>query len=364
VKRTSQIFKWFRSIDKLTFFLVLIISAIGLTLVASAGPAIAQKVGLPRAYFIKNHIFYLSISLVLMVIFSCFSREQIQKISGIALIIVVIFVICTLLQDSGIKGAKRWIRLFGFSLQPSEFLKPFFCVVCASFLSLNTKNLMYVAIMYSTISALLLLQPDFGMFVMISIIFFTAVFTSRVHILFMSIFLLIFFIVVTFAYLFIPHVQYRVNNFFNSSAGDNFQTQKAKESMLNGGLFGIGPSEGKVKLILPDAHTDFIFSVAAEEFGLICTMTILALYFTLIIHNFLRFLKFQDEFCIIASFAITTYFAMQALINIGVNLALLPTKGMTLPFISYGGSSVLASGIAIGIILSLSKKSYILSLKN
>jgi cell division protein FtsW len=208
------------------------------------------------------------------------------------------------------------------------------------------------------ISSLLLLQPDFGMFIIISIIFFSQLFVSRINIVFFPILLLIFTAITIGSYVTIPHVKHRINNFFDKKVGDNFQVQKAMESFSRGKLYGVGPAEGKVKLNLPDAHTDFIFSVAGEEFGFALTFSIILLYFILIIHNILKFYKFNNEFILIAATGIIIHISAQILINISVNLHLLPTKGMTLPFISYGGSSMLSSGISIGILMAFSKKKY------
>ena len=356
--RSYAWFKWLRSIDKVTLVLTLVIASIGIVLITSSGPVIARKIGLAQNHFIKSHAFNLCLSVVLMIVCSCLSDTQIKSFCKILFILFILLTVLTLLKSSGIKGSKRWINFFGFSLQPSEFLKPFFSVFCALLLSQSIKKFVYVIFFYLLISAILLLQPDFGMFVLISIIFLTATFVSRVNIFFVPMLLCAFLIIATCAYFYIPHVKRRIDNFANKESSANFQVKKAAESISSGGLKGVGPSQGRVKLNLPDAHTDFIFSVAAEEFGFVLTFSIITLYFALFMRNISRFYLINDEFKCIASACIIIYLASQTLINIGVNLHLLPTKGMTLPFISYGGSSLMSCGTAVGMLLALSKTSY------
>lgn len=359
MKRNYAALNWFRSIDKITFFLVLVLIVIGSVLITSSSPVIAKKIGIASSYhFIYNQALNVLLSLFLMVFFSCLSQTQVKKLSSILLVILVLLIIITLFKSSNIKGSKRWISIFGFSLQPSEPIKPFFAIVSAWLISSNIKNCKYVMAIYLTISSLLLLQPDFGMFIIVSVIFFSQLFVSRINIIFFPALLLIFLVIIFGAYTTIPHVKHRIDNFFDKKVGDNFQVQKAMESFSRGGLYGVGPAEGKVKLHLPDAHTDFIFSVAGEEFGFVLTFSVVFIYFYLITHNILKSCTIQDGFTLIAITGIVTYIAAQALINISVNLHLLPTKGMTLPFISYGGSSMLSSGISIGILLAFSRKKY------
>lgn len=343
----------------MTLLIVSILIIIGMSLIASASPAIAMKIGFINHYqFIHNHTLNIILGYSMIVFFSCLSTQELKILCTFFLGVMIILTFVTLLKSTNIKGAKRWISIVGFSLQPSEFIKPTFSVFCAWILSNNPRNCLYASFCYLGITLLLLLQPDFGMFVTVSIIFFSIIFLSRTTIFLIPVFMSIFSIIVLTSYLTIPHVKYRVDNFFNSKGENNFQVQKATESLARGGLLGVGPSEGKVKMHLPDAHTDFIFSVAGEEFGLVLTLSIVILYLLLIITNLSKISDLENEFSMLAGMGIISYLGAQCLINISVNLNLIPTKGMTLPFISYGGSSMISSGMAIGIMLALTRKKY------
>lgn len=352
--------QWLRKIDKISLLIVFIIITIGAVLIASAGPVVAKKIGLPLNHFIYNQAINISLGTFLLILFSCLNEKQIKALSLLALFIILILILYTLFKSADIKGAKRWLNIFGFSLQPSEFLKPFFAVVSAWLITNYLGNYKIALVIYLFASLLLLLQPDFGMFVILSIIFFSQLFISPIKLIYFPILCSIFFIIGIGAYLTIPHVHQRIDNFLYASSGDNFQIQKAMEAFAKSGLTGVGPAEGKVKMHLPDSHTDFIFAVAGEEFGFILTFIIILLYASLILRNILIYSRKENKFAVMAFTGIISYLAAQVLINISVNLHLLPTKGMTLPFISYGGSSFLASSISIGIILALNKREYII----
>ena len=260
-----------------------------------------------------------------------------------------------------IKGAQRWVHLPGFSLQPSEFAKPAFIVVAAWFVAKQKDNPIYpgtkiAAVIYGILASLLVLQPDMGMTFIVTSCFITIIFMAGLP--FRIIFLLLGFAVsaATAAYFTLSHVKSRVDRFLNPESGDTFQIERSLEAFKNGGIFGTGPGQGTVKLTIPDAHADFIFSVAGEELGLFFIIIIVALYGAILLKGFNRIMDSENMFVILAAGGILTMFGLQALIHMGSSLSLLPTKGMTLPFISYGGSSLLSMSVAFGMVLALTRR--------
>jgi cell division protein FtsW len=259
-----------------------------------------------------------------------------------------------------VKGATRWINIGGFSYQPSEFMKPFFAVVTGWILSLHYyeefPSFKVCFMLFISVAALLIIQPDFGMLVMVSAVFGIQLFVAGLPIiwLFIAIFASVFGSIG--AYLLLPHVASRINRFLDPVNSENYQVTRSLEAFESGGLYGKGPGEGSVKQFLPDSHTDFIFAVAGEEFGAIICLMIIITFAYIVIRILINLLHEDDKFIQIAAIGIISQFGLQAVINMGVSLNLLPTKGMTLPFISYGGSSTLAISIGMGMLLGLTKR--------
>lgn len=341
---------------------VLLVMILGGMLVATASPAVAERIGLESFYFIKRQLFFLLCAGVCVVFFSLLSPIMIRRVAVVGFILGVVALILVLLLGDEAKGAKRWLYIAGFSLQPSEFVKPFFIIVTAWCLSAaksrsDFNSLYILTFIYGLFVFLLILQPDFGMVILVSLIWATQLFVSGFPLIWITGFVLILFIGCLLAYSFLPHVAYRINNFI-AATGDNYQINKAIQAFKSGGFTGKGPGEGVVKQYLPDSHTDFIFAVAGEEFGAVLCLSIIFLYAVIVFRGFKRISNEIDLFIIYATSGLLVQFAMQAIINIGVALHLLPTKGMTLPFISYGGSSLLATAIGVGMILSLTRKKY------
>tara|TARA_B100001287_G_C22562564_1_gene472166 strand:- start:111 stop:935 length:825 start_codon:yes stop_codon:yes gene_type:complete len=268
-----------------------------------------------------------------------------------------------LLLDYEVKGAKRWIQIFNFTLQPSEIIKPIFIILTAWCISKSIENkklyLPLLFIFFLILLILILIQPDLGMTVLVSATFFCQLFVAG-----LSIFLVLisfFFIlgISIFSYFIFDHVQDRVNSFLGGLSGsDTYQIDLSIKAFQSGGLFGKGPGQGILKERIPDANTDFIFAVAGEELGLIFCLIIIFIILSIIIRTLLNVLKLKDPYKIISVSGLICSFGLQCLINIFSSLGLIPTKGMTLPFVSYGGSSMISIAILFGFLLSLTNKKY------
>ena len=356
----SFIPKWWRSIDQQIIVALIILFGFSLILVTTSGSAIATKIGLDEHYFSSRQIMYLFIASMLIVTISSFDKKWIKRIAILGFIINIILLIVVKFYGHEVKGATRWISIFGISMQPSEFIKPFFAVVVGWLLSLKFEDefpsFLISLILYSIVSILLILQPDFGMFLMISAVFGIQLFVSGMPLFWILLTLILGILGVSSAYFFLPHVTQRVNNFLDPESNENYQVTKSLRAFEHGGMYGTGPGEGSIKQVLPDSHTDFIFAVAGEEFGAIICLIVISVFAFIVIRSLLKLVNENDKFTQFSSIGIITQFGLQSIINIGVTLNLFPTKGMTLPFISYGGSSTLAVAISIGMLLGLTKQ--------
>jgi cell division protein FtsW len=267
----------------------------------------------------------------------------------------------TLIMGAEYNGAKRWISLGSFSLQPSEFLKPSFIILsawlCAGAMNDQSFPGRRIALGLFILSAgLLVAQPDMGQTVLLGLIWSMQLVLAGLPLFWIGLLILGGCAGLALAYLLIPHVTSRIDRFFNPASGDTYQIDTALNAFRAGGLFGRGPGEGAVKKVLPDAHTDYIFAVAGEEFGTFACLIILGLFSAIVLRSLMRLTEEDDPFTILAVSGLIALFGLQAMINIGVNLALLPAKGMTLPFISYGGSSMLALTWGMGMVLALTRQ--------
>jgi cell division protein FtsW len=353
-------FTWWNSIDVKALINIILIMLLGILLLTSAGSGVSEKLGLSHYYFVKKQLAFLLVGIFIILFLSALNEKYIRRIIFIGFIATIILLILVILFGDATKGAKRWLNIMGFSLQPSEFLKPFYTCFIAIILShekskINFRIFCICVFFNALIAILLLLQPDFGMTITNTIATFSLFFIAGIKLSWLILVLVIFVCGIYGAYLFFPHVAKRIDKFMDPTNSSNYQVQKSVSSYLNGGFFGKGPGEGTIKYVLPDAHTDFIFAVGAEEFGLIFCMIIIVAFATFILRALWSLTKFSNLFHVYAIFGIIMHFAMQFLFNIGVTLNIFPTKGMTLPFISYGGSSMLAFSIAAGIYLNLSK---------
>lgn len=361
--RTDKSFlgQWWWTVDRGMLVALMIIAVSGLLLVTTASPPVAERLNYGSWYFVIRHLTVLIPALAIMLCVSMLSPRTIWRAASILFVVSIIGMVMVLFAGVEIKGAQRWVRVFGFSLQPSEFAKPSFAIVAAWFMSRqkmkdNFPGHAIAAGLYGLTITLLLLQPDFGMTCVITAIWAVQIFLAGFPFRLLAglgglgvggLFA---------AYYTFDHVRSRVDRFFHPDKGDNYQVQKSIEAFQNGGLFGTGPGQGTVKLDLPDAHADFIFSVAGEEMGLIFILLVILLFGFILLRGLNRLMESEDMFVVLAVGGLLTMFGLQAIVHMGSALNILPAKGMTLPFISYGGSSVLAVAFAMGAVLALSRK--------
>lgn len=335
--------------------------AFGILLAVAATPMVANRIGIEEFYFFKRHLLYILPSLGIIFVISNMSRRSIKFFALILFFSAVFLTFMTLFFGAEIKGARRWIALGGFSVQPSEFAKPALAVLVAWVFSAQQKNpeingKIIACFLWMIFAAVLISQPDIGMLVLTTAVFGIQLFLNGLPIILVLVAVIAGASGFVLAYLFLPHVTARVNKFLDPAVGDHYQINRSLEAFANGGWFGVGPGEGIVKKHLPDAHADFVFSVLGEEFGFFVCVFVIILIGFIVVHGMLRAIKEEDLFSLLASVGLLSQFGLQAFINMASTLHLIPTKGMTLPFMSYGGSSMFAVSVVVGLILAFSKQ--------
>lgn len=361
---SNFITKWWYRLDHNILFASFLIMLVGVIMIYSSSPAVAERIGLELSYFYYRQLYFVVIAFVIMLCVSTLSVDHIKKICLLGLCVTICMVFIVLCSEPQLKGAKRWLKIFGFSLQPSEFLKPFFIVINAWFLSrkfVRDKYPGYLASIFLLLVVLigLVLEPDFGMSLNFVAIWMVQLYLSMVPYSVILILLVLGIGGITIAYYSLSHVKFRIDKFLFSDSGDQtYQVTKSLEAIDAGGLWGKGLFEGKVKMVLPDAHTDFVFAVMIEELGMVVAFVVLALYLVIILRIFINLKNIDDIFVKLILIGIVYQISFQVFVNVGVNLNLLPTKGMTLPLISYGGSSMLATAILLGILLAVNQKNF------
>jgi cell division protein FtsW len=299
----------------------------------------------------------------LMIFTSFLQARHVRRLAALGYVACLITIACALLIGTEIKGARRWIGIFGFSTQPSEFMKPILVVMTAWFIAEQYRDRKFPGILMSIVALslvvpLVLAQPDVGMVVVMVSTWMAQIFISGASIAMMIVFIASVICALVGVYFAFPHCADRVNRFLMNDGGDAdlYQIQKSLDAFKSGGFFGKGPGEGEIKTLVPDAHSDFVFSVIGEEFGFLLCFAIIALFVTIFARSILRVAQSSSMFSFSTVFGIVFQLCLQAIINVCTALDVIPTKGMTLPFISYGGSSLLASAIGIGIVLALTKR--------
>ena len=356
----SLLGQWWWTVDKVMLACVLVLVIAGLMLVATASPPVAERIGLGSYHFFIRHAVMVVPALVLLFGLSFFNHQYIRRFATLLFIGSIAAMILVMITGMEIKGAKRWLHVFGFSLQPSEFIKPAFILMAAWLMGLQKTNQAFpgnsvAAGLYVVTITLLMLQPDFGMTFVVTACWAVQIFLAGFP---FRLLLLLMVLAVgggVLAYLGFDHIQSRIDRYLNPASGDNFQVNQSLGAFQNGGFWGTGPGQGQVKLGLPDAHADFIFSVAGEEMGLVFVAVLIGLYGFILYRGFNRLIRTHDMFVILSVGGLLSMFGLQALVHMGSALQLLPTKGMTLPFISYGGSSLLSMGLSFGMILALTR---------
>ena len=348
---------WWWTVDRWLLASAFLLMVTGLLLVMAASPPVASRIGLSEQHFVWRQLIYLAPSIGIMLGFSLLTARSIRIIAIIGLIGILGLMIATLAIGPEVKGATRWISLGLFSLQPSEFAKPLFAVVCAWLLGLwregeHFPGWIWASGIAAILVTILVLQPDIGMTSVVVLTWGFLMFLAGMPLLLVLAAVAMAPLALLAAYLYLPHVTLRIQKFID---GGTMQTERSIQSFIDGGLFGVGPGDGRVKLHLPDAHADFIFSVAAEEYGLLACLFLIGVYAFFVLRSFSRSVSAEGMFTLLAASGLTMQFGVQAAIHMASSVDLIPTKGMTLPFISYGGSSLMASGLTVGIILALTR---------
>jgi cell division protein FtsW len=358
---TSILGRWWWTVDLWTLAALGILMFLGAILVLAASPAVATRIGLDSFYLVRHHFAMLPLAAAIVFAVSLMSPRSIRRVATVGFLVALGLTAMTLALGTEIKGATRWLSIGGFSLQPSEFLKPTFAVVTAwMFAAQHGRRRLpgnaIAILLFLVVVALLLRQPDLGMTVVVTATWFAQFFLAGLSLFWVATFGLAGAGGLVAAYFAFPHVASRVDGFLHPQAGDTYQIDRSLEAFMNGGLFGRGPGEGTVKLQLPDAHSDMVLAVAGEEFGVIACLLITALFAFVVLRSIARLMQENSQFVQLAGTGVLVEFGLQALINMASSLHLMPTKGMTLPFISYGGSSVLALALGMGMLLALSRK--------
>jgi cell division protein FtsW len=357
----TPIGEWWWTVDRLTLAAIGALMLAGVVLSLAASPPVAARLGLDPFFFVNRHILYSLPAIAVMLIVSFLNPRQIRRVSLIVFVVSLILVAATPHFGPEIKGARRWLVLLGVNIQPSEFIKPAFVIIVAWLfgesarrpdMPANTFSLVLLLV----VIALLVLQPDFGQTMLIAVVWSALFFMAGMRLVWVAGIAGLAAIGLLSAYYTVPHVTRRIQRFIDPGSGDTFNIDIATESFVRGGWFGKGPGEGTVKRILPESHTDFVFAVAAEEFGVALCLALVAIFAFIVIRILIRAMRNDDPFARFGAAGLTILFATQSTINMAVNLHLMPAKGMTLPFISYGGSSMISLAYAMGMLLALTRE--------
>ena len=358
--------RWFKSIDILNLSLLLLLMVLGILFVSTASPNVAKSKSLVEFYFIKKHCIFVLLSMFSMIFFSFFSEKGIINISYLGLFLSLSLLILLFLINNENNGASRWLKLSKLSIQPSEFLKPFLIIMFAYLLNTSKKFNIFnykiegtglAFLLLFLISVLMLAQPNFSMFALIFLVFLAQYFTIGINLKFCALVFISISILTVLAYTNLSHVRYRIDSFLNPNS-THFQVEKSLEAYKAGGFLGKGPGEGEIKKYIPDSHTDFIVPVIAEEYGGIVCILLVLIILCIYLRGIFLLDKNKNKFKITSCVGLLTLFIIQAFINISVSIKLIPTTGVTFPFISYGGSSLVSMGIVMGMVLALTKKEF------
>ncbi|WP_420131996.1 putative lipid II flippase FtsW [Rhodopseudomonas sp.] len=353
--------EWWWTVDRVLLAALIALMLAGVILSLAASPPVATRIGLDPFHFFNRHVLFLAPSLIVLIGVSFLSPRQIRRTALVIFALAIVLIVVTLLFGPEVKGSRRWITLLGINIQASEIAKPSFVILAAWLFSEAARRPEMPAtsmalVLLLTLVSLLVAEPDFGQTMLVLMVWGALFFIAGMRIVWVfglagaaagGLFT---------AYLFVPHVAGRIKRFMNPASGDTFQVDMASEAFSNGSWFGLGPGEGIAKRSLPDSHTDFVFAVAAEEFGIVLCLALLALFTFIVLRTMSRAYKSDDLFSRFAASGLAILFGVQAAINMSVNLQLIPAKGMTLPFISYGGSSMVSLAYGVGMMLALTRQ--------
>jgi cell division protein FtsW len=357
----SPVARWWWTVDRWSLAALGMLIAFGVVMSLAASPPVAERIGYDGLHFVRRHLAMLPLAVGVMFAVSLQPPRTIRRIAVIGFAISLALLAATFIVGIEIKGARRWINLPGLSLQPSEFAKPTFAVVAAWLFSeqkLRPRfpgNLICAALFLAVV-AMLIKQPDIGMAAVVAAVWFSQFFMAGLRLYWVVAGALGGIAGLVGTYMYLPHVRVRVDHFLDPSTGDSYQVNRSIEAFTNGGLWGRGPGEGTIKDVLPDAHADFVFAVAGEEFGVVVCLAIVGLFAFIVLRGFSRMSQEGSLFVLLAATGLLVQFGLQAAINMASSLHLIPTKGMTLPFLSYGGSSMLALGLGMGMMLALTRR--------
>jgi len=352
---------WWWTVDRLLLAALAILMLSGLVFLMAGGPPVAERLGLSTFHFVNRQVLFLLPALAIMIPVSFLSLRHIRRLALLVYVAGMALVLLAFQYGPEIKGAHRWISIGPLGIQPSEFVKPAFVVIAAWAFSEGARRkdmpgaLLALLLLPATIVPLIL-QPDFGQTMLVTIVWCGLFFVAGLHWFWVMGLGGAGLLGIGAAYQLLPHVRARIERFMDKTSGDTFQVDTAMESFARGGWLGRGPGEGTVKRILPDAHTDFIFAVTAEEFGIVVCLLLLLLFAFIVLRGLSLARRNEDPFCRLAATGLILMFGLQASINMMVNVHLMPAKGMTLPFISYGGSSLLSLALGMGFLIALTRR--------
>ncbi len=357
----SHLGDWWWTVDRALLAGLGVLMTAGLVFLMAGGPPVAERLGLPTFHFLNRQVMYLLPTIALILAVSFLSLRHIRRMALVTYSLGIVLCIAATKYGPEIKGAHRWIQFGPIGVQPSEFVKPAFVILAAWAFAEGSRRrdmpggTLAVLLLPMTIVPLIL-QPDFGQTMLVTMVWCSMVFVAGLHWFWVGGLGGAGLLGVAAAYQFLPHVRARIQRFMDKDSGDNFQTFWSQESFNSGGWFGTGPGEGVAKRHLPDAHTDFIFSVAGEEFGVIVCIAIVLLFAFIVMRGLMLARRSDDIFCRLAITGLTALFGLQACINMAVNTRMMPAKGMTLPFISYGGSSLISLALGMGFLVALTRR--------
>ena len=357
----SVLSQWWWTVDRWTVAAIITLMTAGIFLIMAASPPVANRLEFHTFHFVNRQLLFLPVAIISMFAVSFFNTNNIRRLSLAVFSLAAVLMIFVLVSGTEIKGATRWVNLAGMSVQPSEFIKPAFAIITAwLFAAWRLKEgfpgYLVALGVYGGVMLLLLAQHDVGMSILISFVWGIQFFLAGLPMILVMGIGTIFILGGFAAYFQFSHVRERIDRFVDPQNSDAYQVSRSLEAFKNGGVFGRGPGEGHVKENLPDAHSDFIFAVAGEEFGMIVGLLIILLFGFIVLRGFMRVFKETDLFIQLAVTGLLAQFGLQAIINLASTLNLMPTKGTTLPFISYGGSSLLALSIGMGMVLALTRE--------
>ncbi|WP_134496475.1 FtsW/RodA/SpoVE family cell cycle protein [Microvirga pakistanensis] len=352
---------WWWTVDRLLLAALACLMLAGLVFLMAGGPPVAERLGLSTFHFVNRQVLFLVPALLIMLPVSFLSLRHIRRLALLVYAGAMVLIGLAFQFGPEIKGAHRWIMIGPLGVQPSEFMKPAFVVLAAWAFSEGARRkdmpgaLLALMLLPATIIPLIL-QPDFGQTMLVTIVWCGLFFVAGLHWFWVMGLGGAGLVGIVAAYEFLPHVRARIERFLDKDSGDTFQVDMAMESFSRGGWLGRGPGEGTVKRILPDAHTDFIFAVTAEEFGIVVCLALLVLFAFIVLRGLMLARRNEDTFCRLAATGLILMFGLQAAINMMVNVHLMPAKGMTLPFISYGGSSLMSLALGMGFLIALTRR--------